>query len=101
MKDNMSQNQKMPFGPSDDLQLYYNDAYMKERERFNNIFGVIEEDALAPKQVETVYVEPSPDKFVSMKQYKKAKSTTGFFVFTTIALAAATIFFALKYFNVF
>ncbi len=101
MKENMAQNQKMPFAPSDELQLYYNDAYMKERERFNNIFGVIEEDALAPKQVETVYVEPSPDKYITVEQFKKAKKGKGLFVFTTIILAAATIFFALKYFNVF
>lgn len=94
-------NQKMPFAPSDELQLYYNDAYMNERERFNNIFGVIEEDALAPKQVETVYVEPSPEKFVDIKQYKKAKRSRGFFVFTTLIFAAAAVVFALKYFNVF
>lgn len=101
MKENMAQDQKTPLAPSDELQLFYNDAYMKERERFNNIFGVIEEDALAPKQVETVYVEPSPDKYITVERYKKIKGGTAFFIFTTIIFAAAAIFFGLKYFNIF
>ncbi|NLL55630.1 MAG: hypothetical protein GX242_00240 [Clostridiales bacterium] len=101
MKDNISQNPKMPFGPSDELQLYYNDAYMKERERFNNLFGTIEEDVLAPKQVETVYVEPSPDEFVSVSAYKKAKRSARFFATAAIVFAAAAVVFALKFFSVF
>jgi len=96
MKENTVKNQKMPFAPSDELQLYYNDAYMKERERFNNIFGVIDDDALAPNQVETVYVEPSSDKYVTMKQFKGAKRKIGFFVFTTLVFVAATVILVLK-----
>lgn len=101
MKENIAQNQKIPFAPSDELQLYYNDAYMKERERFNNIFGIIEEDALAPKQVETVYVEPSPDKFVTMQEFKKAKKKASFLLFTTIVFALATVALVLKVIGLF
>lgn len=101
MKENMAQNQKLPFAPSDELQLYYNDAYMKERERFNNIFGVIDEDALAPNQVETVYVEPSPEKYVTVEEFKKSKGKARFWVITTLIFAAATIVLALKTFGIF
>ncbi len=97
----MAENQKLHFGPSDELQSYYNDAYMKERERFNNLFGVIEEDALAPSKVETVYVEPSPEKYVTVEDYKKTKRLSGFFIFTTVIFAAAAIVLALKFFQVF
>jgi hypothetical protein len=96
MKENIAQDQKLPFAPSDELQLYYNDAYMKERERFNNIFGVIDEDALAPNKVETVYIEPSPDKFVTMAKFKKAKKKINFFVITTLIFAGISVFYILK-----
>lgn len=101
MKDNMAQKQKLPFAPSDELQIYYNDAYMKERERFNNIFGVIDNDALAQNQVETVYIEPSPEEYVTMKQYKKTKKSLGIFIVSTILFAGAAVFFLLKTLSVF
>lgn len=82
-------NKSLPFGPSDELQLYYNDAYMKERERFNSLFGVIDDDALSANKVETVYIDPSPDKFVEIKVYKKAKKVSLFWMCVAFLCAAA------------
>lgn len=83
--------------PSDELQIYYNDAYMREKQRLNNIFGVIEEDKPV---VETVEVEPDMSDYVHIGKYKKMKrraGALGFFmvVFAIAAVALAVIHFVL------
>lgn len=84
--------------PSEELQIYYNDAYMRERQRFNDIFGIIEQDE---PEKEKVYIEPSPEEYVTVKKFKKVKRTANIFVVTTLVLAAAVIVLALKLLNVF
>lgn len=91
--------------PSDELQVYYNDAYMREKQRFNDMFGLLEDDVPAPDAVKRLSQDssaPSIDMscFVPLKKYKKAKSTATFFVVLTIICAAAAAFFALKYMNI-
>ena len=34
--------------PSEELQIYYNDAYMREKQRFNDMFGIIDEPQQNP-----------------------------------------------------
>jgi len=87
--------------PSDELQVYYNDAYMREKQRFNDMFGLLEEDVPAPDAVNKLYVEnssPSIDmsQYVPVKKYKKVKSTATVFVLLTLICAAAAAYFALK-----
>lgn len=80
--------------PSEDLQIYYNDAYMREKERFNEIFGIIE-----PKEQpkETVYIQPDMKKYVSKKSYKRA---VGFWAFAAICASAGVAVCLLKIFGV-
>ena len=76
--------------PSEELQIYYNDAYMREKQRFNDIFGIIEEpkdekqeEAQGPDLSEYVHV----DEFKKLK--KKLKSyRIAFWIFFLIAIAA-------------
>ncbi len=84
--------------PGEELQIYYNEAYMREKQRFNDIFGIIEQEE---PEKEKVYVQPSPDEYVTMKQYRRSKRTTSVFVFLTLCLAAAVAVLVLKVLNVF
>lgn len=86
----------------DELHIYYNDAYMKERERFNSIFGIIDggEDAPAIEQpvAKTVYVEPDPKDYVPMAKHKKTKrALTAFVIISVIAVAAAAVLALMKF----
>ena len=36
--------------PSEELQIYYNDAYMREKQRFNDMFGIIDEPTKLTEQ---------------------------------------------------
>ncbi|NCA92435.1 hypothetical protein EOM82_04190 [bacterium] len=92
--------------PSDELQVYYNDAYMREKQRFNDMFGLLEEDVPAPEAVKKFYEaddKPNIDlsQYVPVKKYKKVKSTATLFVLLTIICAAAAAFFGLKYMGIF
>lgn len=86
--------------PSDELQVYYNDAYMREKQRFNDIFGLLEDDMPAPDAVKKIQLENAEpvdlSQYVPLKKFKKVKSVAGVFVFLTIVCAAAAAFFALK-----
>ena len=79
--------------PSDELQIYYNDAYLKEKQRFNDIFGIIETEKPV---AEKVYVEPSLEEYVEKKKFKKVKRIATLFIVLTIALAVVVALFALK-----
>lgn len=84
--------------PGEELQIYYNEAYMKEKQRFNDIFGIIEQEE---PEKEKVYVQPSPDEYVTVKQYRRSKRTASVFVFLTLCLAAAVAVLVMKVLNVF
>lgn len=93
-----------PNAPGNELHVYYNDAYMKERERFNSIFGIVDstEDSPDIEQPvkETVYVEPSADEYVPIKKYKKVKGALAAFVIIAIIGVAAAAVFALNFFGI-
>ena len=76
-----------------ELQSYYNDAYIKERERLNAMFGRV--DTYPVVQKEVVYKEKEPDysKYVTMDKYKKESRAVGWlaFFFTVAALAAIAL----------
>lgn len=91
--------------PSDELQVYYNDAYMREKQRFNDMFGLLEDDVPAPDAVKRICIENAQNQidlseYVPLKKFKRVKSTATFFVLTTIVLAAATAYFVLKFFSI-
>ncbi len=44
MENQSNQNQNQLTVEEKNILTYYNSAYMKERERFNNVFGLLEED---------------------------------------------------------
>ncbi len=81
--------------PGDELQIYYNDAYMRERQRLNDIFGVIEEEQ--PVVEKEVVVEPDMSDFVHVGEYKKMKRrATALGVFTAIFAIATVVLVVLK-----
>lgn len=90
--------------PSDELQVYYNDAYMREKQRFNDIFGLLDEDMPAPDAAKKIILENAKaedmSQFVPLKRYKKLKSTATVFVLLTIICAGAAAYFALKFLNI-
>ncbi len=82
--------------PADELQVYYNDAYMREKQRLNSIFGVIEEDQPVI-QTERI-IEPDMDEYVPIAKYKKVKRKAGWLTFFTIVFAVATVALAVIHF---
>lgn len=91
--------------PSDELQVYYNDAYMREKQRFNDMFGFLEEDVPAPDAVKRICIENAQKEmdmsaYISLKKHKKVKSTATVFVLLTLVCAAAAAYFALKFLNI-
>lgn len=92
--------------PSDELQVYYNDAYMREKQRFNDMFGMLEDDSPAPDAAKRLFAESNQDnidlsEYVTLKKFKRVRSTATIFVLVSLVLAAATAFFALKFLNIF
>lgn len=83
--------------PSDELQVYYNEAYLREKKRFNDIFGIIEQEE---QEKEKVYIPPSPDEYVTMKKYKRLQNVATAFIALTILFAAAAVVLGLKFFNI-
>ncbi len=80
--------------PGDELQIYYNDAYMRERQRLNDIFGVIEGEPVVEKEV---VVEPDMSDFVHVSEYKKMKRRAAALgVFTAIFAIATVVLVVLK-----
>lgn len=83
--------------PSDELQIYYNDAYLREKQRFNDIFGIIEHEEEKPKEE-----APSVDlsEYVPIAEYKKVKKKLrGYriaFWVTFVAFIALLIVFLIK-----
>lgn len=91
--------------PSDELQVYYNDAYMREKQRFNDMFGLIDDDTPAPEAKKLFAESDQSDidlsDYVSIKKFKRVKRTAIFFVVLTFVCSAAAALFALKYLSVF
>ena len=83
--------------PSDELQVYYNEAYMREKKRFNDIFGIIEQEE---QEKEKVYIPPSPEEYVTVKRYKRLLNVATAFISLSIILGAATVVLLLKFLNV-
>lgn len=82
--------------PGEELQVYYNDAYMREKQRLNDIFGIIEEEA--PTVVEKV-IEPDMSDYVHISELKKQKRRTAVLaVFTAIFAIATVALVVLKFF---
>jgi len=66
--------------PSEELQIYYNDAYMREKQRFNDMFGIIErpeEERSQPspetQQAIVEQIKKESDDYVPVAKYEKLR----------------------------
>lgn len=90
--------------PTEMLQDYFKDAYMKERERYNSMFGVLDnnppfEYKIFKKDEQT---QKTNHELLSLKRkYKKARRAKNVFVVFSLLLLGAVIFFAGSYFGLF
>lgn len=92
------------------LQTIFSDAYMRERERFNSIYGTLDnnppfqytdymEKTVAPvvpveEDVDDVQAEQiAAEDTVPLKKYKKAKGWAVFFLITTAIAVGAVVYF--------
>lgn len=85
--------------PPDTLQSYYKDAYMKERERFNSMFGTLDYNPPYEEPICKETQQQEQEEMVSKKKYKKAKGAVAAFVVLTVVFLASTAFFAAKFFE--
>ena len=88
--------------PSEELQIYYNDAYMREKQRFNDIFGIIEQPA-EEKPQETP--EPDLNDYVHIDEFKKLKKKLrgyciAFWCVLAVAIAMIIIFLRVNVFSI-
>lgn len=86
--------------PKDTLQNYYKDAYMRERERFNSMFGTIEfnppYEAPVYADNDTLQNNEQVANIAPQKKLKKTKRALCVFVILTIAALGAAAYFAAK-----
>ncbi|MBR1747689.1 MAG: hypothetical protein IJ735_05725 [Clostridia bacterium] len=81
--------------PSEELQIYYNDAYMREKQRFNDMFGIIEtsepvKTSVQPDPTPVEQASASEEEYVPLAEYEKLrrkKSRMKFGLAITITLA--------------
>lgn len=84
------------------LQTYYKDAYMRERERFNSMFGALDYNPVyeAPIYEEKAATETVvAEEVVPAKKLKKARGALAVFIILTIAFLGAAAYFGAKAFN--
>lgn len=86
--------------PQETLQTYYKDAYMRERDRFNSMFGTIEynppyERPIYP-ETETLQKNVMQEDMVPKKKLKKSKRALSIFIVLTIIAIGAAVYFASK-----
>ena len=60
---------------SAELQTYYNEAYINERERLNSMFGRIDTYPIVEKEI--VYRDPDYTNYVPRAKYKKKSVAAG------------------------
>ncbi len=98
--DNVEAKQQ-PTVSQETLQTYYKEAYMRERERFNSMFGALEYNPVyeAPIYEEESDATAVTEDVVPAKKLKKARGALAVFVILTIAFLGATAYFGLKAFN--
>ena len=85
------------------LQAYFKDAYMKERDRYNSMFGVLDNN---PPFEYKVSQREEPQEIArvdisSTKKLKKVKRTKNVFIVLSLVLLGAVVFFAGSYFGLF
>lgn len=84
------------FIPNEQLQTYYNEAYINERERLNAMFGRI--DAPVIKK-EIIYRDPDLSEYVHISKYKKKATCAAVLgMLFAIATVAAGVLAYLKFF---
>lgn len=89
--------------PKETLQTYFKDAYMRERERFNSMFGTLEYNPPFEypdyKKEEAIETQVVVEDEMLVKKYKKAKRTATAFVILTVIFLGAAAFFGANYFG--
>ena len=86
--------------PPETLQAYYRDAYMRERERFNSMFGTLDYNPPYEEPICKEKAEEPQEEMVPKKKYKKAKGALASFIVLTVVFLATTLFFAAKFFEI-
>ncbi|MFA6866381.1 MAG: hypothetical protein WCR54_02570 [Clostridia bacterium] len=93
----------MLFSTDEDLQKYYHTSYQLEKERFANIFGAVAEEPESNIDPESILFEQSQKKKVfdeNTQRLRKYKKLVFILSVTTTLAVLATIFFALKFYNI-
>ncbi|MCR4662223.1 MAG: hypothetical protein K5765_09550 [Clostridia bacterium] len=81
------------------LQVYYDNAYLAERERLDSIFGPLELfDTAKEVKEKIVYKDPDLTNYVEKKLYNKQKKRSIFWCITTCCFLVAAVVFAVLYF---
>lgn len=94
-QEQVAPNHDIGFIPNEQLQTYYNEAYINERERLNAMFGRI--DAPVIKK-EIIYRDPDLSEYVHISKYKKkARCATVLGILFAIATVAAGVLAYLKF----
>lgn len=84
----------------DTLRAYYKDAYMRERERFNSMFGTLDYYPPYEEPKEEIDIDEILADTVPKQKYKKAKRCIATFAVLTVVFLASTAFLALKHFSI-
>lgn len=103
-EDKISENNKNSVIPKETLQTYFKDAYMRERERFDSMFGVLEynppfEYPEYQKEEHQAEIKRIIESTVPKKKYKKNKKARTAFVILTLIFLASTLYFGAKFFE--
>jgi hypothetical protein len=102
MKEIDKKDDQQPTVSQEALQTYYKEAYMRERERFNSMFGALEYN---PVYEAPIYQEATPEQPVETEpmvpqiKLKKARRALAVFVILTIGFLGAAAYFAAKVFE--
>ena len=84
------------FVPDDKLQSYYSEAYVRERDRLNAMFGRLDTYPIVEEKIVTR--EPDYSQYVRKEEYnKKKKCCTAMTVLFVLSLVAAIVFACLKF----
>lgn len=104
-EDNVLEENKEGAVQKETLQTYFKDAYMRERERFNSMFGTLDYNPPFDytdynKKEETAETQKEIlEDMVPLKKYKKSKRATVAFVILSLIFLGAAAFFGANYFG--
>lgn len=87
--------------PSDELQIYYNEAYLREKQRFNDMFGIIESERTEKKAAPVLPAQQAVDekkddeRYVPVEKYVKQRKRISRLKFGLAITITLTVIFAI------